>query len=124
MSIITTAYEWLKSLPETADYKFSMGAWNEEPGRKIALWAQRGRFIDDDDGGTGYPEIRVVLVGERDKRSDAAILIELAEAINRAARAAGCIDNVVRIRPMAGMIGPGYTTENRAWVEISLELMV
>lgn len=123
MNVLQIAYDWLRSLPETADYKFSQGAWNEEPGRKIALWAQRGRFIDDDDGGIGYPDVRVVIVGNRDARSDASVVADLADVINKAARNAGCVGNVVRIRPMAGMIGPGYTAEGRAWVEISLEFL-
>lgn len=124
MNVLRIAYDWLRTLPETAGYKISQGAWTEEPGRKIALWAQGGRFVGDSAGGLGYPEVRVVIVGERQTRSDAEVVGNLADVINRAARDAGCVGNVVRIRPMAGMIGPGYTTENRAWVEISLEFLI
>lgn len=119
MSLLVELRDWLVTLPGTAGFRYSMGAWTEQPGRVIALWQDGGRsFIDED-----YPLVRVLLVGERDSPQDAAQLLALAESIRAAARARDCAGDYVRATPVGGIVGPGKTTEDRAWVEFTLEYL-
>lgn len=119
MSLLTEVRTWLQSLPATNGYRYSMGAWTEQPGRIIALWQDGGRsFIDED-----YPLVRVLLVGGRDSPQDAESLLQLAETIREAARARDCAGDYVRVTPTGGIVGPGRTTEDRAWVEFTLEFL-
>lgn len=120
MSLIEVAKDWIAALPGAAGYRFSLGEWTEQQGRVIALWNDAGRRVDAED----YPVIRVVIGGNRDTRSDALIVIALAEEIRTAAAAETCVGPAVRVTPISGIVGPGYTTENRAWVELSLEFLI
>lgn len=120
MSLIQVAKDWIEALPGAAGYRFSLGEWTEQPGRVIALWNDGGRRVDAE----AYPIVRVVIGGERDTRSDAPIVVALAEEIVEAAAAETCVGPAVRVTPISGIVGPGYTTEGRAWVELSLEFLI
>ena len=122
MTLIEMLRAWLQAMPVTAGYGYSLGAWSEDAGtgKVIALWNDGGREVVEED----YPVFRIVLVGRRDTRVDAVGLIRLAGEIREAAKAAGCMGDTVRVKPIGGIVGPGYTAEGRAWVELSLEFLV
>lgn len=122
MTLIEQLRAWLTALPGAYGYAYSMGAWteSEQTGKVIALWNDGGREVVEED----YPVFRIVLVGRRDTRADAVGLIRLAAEIREAAKAAGCMGDAVRVKPIGGIVGPGYTAEGRAWVELSLEFLV
>lgn len=122
MSLMTDARAWLETLTGVTAYnaRWSYGPWTEQPGRIIALYQDGGRRVDQED----YPIIRVVLVGARDSRPDSVVALELAEHIRDAAAAETCIGDAVRVTPIGGIVGPGFTAEGRAWVELNLEFLV
>lgn len=120
MTLIQQVRQWLETLPGTAGFRWSYGPWTEQPGRVIALWQDGGRQVAAED----YPIVRVVLVGERDTRSDAVPLLELAAAIRDATVEPTCVGPSIRVTPVGGIVGPGFTAEGRAWVEINLEFLI
>ena len=113
---------WLAALPGADGYAYSLGAWSEDAstGKVIALWNDGGRDVVEEE----YPMFRIVLVGRRDTRADALELVTLADYIRTAAKAAGCMGDTVRVKPIGGIVGPGYTAEGRAWVELNLEFLI
>ncbi|MNW04800.1 hypothetical protein D3C71_2009440 [compost metagenome] len=50
-------------------------------------------------------------------------MLGAAEAVYSASLSA-CIGDAVRVLPRGGIVGPGYTTEGRAWAELTLELLI
>lgn len=125
MSLMTDARAWLEMLPGVITYapRWSYGPWTEQPnntGRIIALYQDGGRRVDQED----YPIIRVVLVGARDNRSDSIVALDLAEEIRATAAADTCVGDAVRVTPIGGIVGPGFTAEGRAWVELNLEFLI
>mgnify|MGYP001221498143 CR=1 FL=1 len=120
MTLVQQARQWLETLPGVSGFRWSYGPWTEQPGRIIALWQDGGRQVAAED----YPVVRVVLVGYRDTRADAVVMLELAAEIRNAANAATCIGDSVRVTPIGGIVGPGFTAEGRAWVEINLEFLI
>lgn len=125
MSLMTDARTWLQTLSGVTAYnaRWSYGPWTEQAGntgRIIALYQDGGRRVDQED----YPIIRVVLVGARDSRPDSVVALELAEQIRDAATAETCVGDAVRVTPIGGIVGPGFTAEGRAWVELNLEFLI
>lgn len=125
MTLIEQARTWLETLSGVTAFgaRWSYGAWTEQAGnlgRIIALYQDGGRRVDQED----YPVIRVVLVGTRDKRADSMDALRLAEEIRDAAAAETCVGPSVRVTPIGGIVGPGYTAEGRAWVELNLEFLI
>ena len=122
MTLIEQLRAWLQGMAATEGYAYSMGAWteSEQTGKLIALWNDGGRDVVEEE----YPMFRIVLVGRRDTRADALELVTLADYIRTAAKAAGCMGDTVRVKPIGGIVGPGYTAEGRAWVELNLEFLV
>ena len=120
MTLIEQTANWLKTLPFMVGFRYSAGAWTEQPGRVAAIWNDGGRNIPSD---ADFPVLRIVLGSDRDGRDDALPLLDIAQQIRDAAPDA-CIGPSVRVTPIGGIVGPGYTTEGRAWVEFNLEFLI
>lgn len=125
MSLMVDARNWLEALPGVIAYapRWSYGPWTEQAdntGRIIALYQDGGRRDSAED----YPVIRVVLVGARDNRPDSLAALGLAEEIRAAAADETCVGDSVRVTPIGGIVGPGFTAEGRAWVELNLEFLI
>lgn len=120
MTLIEETREWLQSLAATAGFAYSLGAWTEQPGRRICLWQDGGNRVAEE----RYPVVRLLLVGERKTESDAMMLLQTAEAIEEAAANTTCVGSAARVTPIGGIVGPGYTTEGRAQVEINLQFLI
>lgn len=69
------------------------------------------------------PRFRVVLLGRRGQRGDSQKVMTDAEMIVSAALGPLLPCNAARIGAQEPS-GPGFTTENRAWVSIDLDLIV
>ncbi|MNE80609.1 hypothetical protein D3C80_1771960 [compost metagenome] len=121
MTRVEQVKNWLEGLPQLAGYTFSRGAWPEqEPGEQfVAIWSDDGRRDVDEE----LAYYRVTITGQRGKRADGLIVLGAAEAIYSASLSA-CIGDAVRVLPRGGIVGPGYTTEGRAWAELTLELLI
>lgn len=120
MTLIEQTRKWLQSLAATAGFAYSLGAWTEQPGRRICLWQDGGNRVAEED----YPVVRLLLVGERKQEADALLLLQTAEAIRTAAADTTCVGTAARVTPIGGIVGPGYTTEGRAQVEINLQFLI
>lgn len=120
MTRIEKARQWITEAVDTAGYRWSYGAWTEQPGRIIALYGEGGRRVADE----SYPVVRVVVVGDRDKREDTLPVLRLAEALQAKTFEDTCAGDAVRVTAIGGIVGPGYTAEGRAWVELNLEFLI
>lgn len=69
------------------------------------------------------PRFRVVLLGRRNQRGDSQKVMTDAEMIVSAALGPTLPCNAARIGA-AEPSGPGFTTENRAWVSVDLDLII
>ena len=69
------------------------------------------------------PRFRVVLLGRRGQRGDSQKVMTDAEAIVVAALGPSLPCNSARVG-VDEPSGPGFTTENRAWVSVNLDLIV
>lgn len=119
MSILEQVKDWATTLPELSGWRFSQGAWTDQPGRVVALWRDGGRRDVDE----RICNVRMTLTGEKNTRADASAVVAAAEAIYAACQTA-CIGDAVRVLPVGDIVGPGYTTEGRAWAEVNLELLI
>ena len=72
---------------------------------------------------TRYPRFRVILLGRRNERDDAPQLFEAANALIEAGRGDSLPCGAANVRAMGETVGPGYTTENRAWVQVDFEVI-
>lgn len=120
MTLLEQTRDWLQGLAATAGFAYSLGAWTEQPGRRICLWQDGGNRVAEED----YPVVRLLLVGERKTESDGWDLLKAAEAIRAAAADTTCVGSAARVTPIGGIVGPGYTTEGRAQVEINLQFLI
>lgn len=72
---------------------------------------------------TRYPRFRVILLGRRNAREDAQQLIDAAEALIEAGMGDSLPCGAANVRAMSEVTGPGFTTENRAWVQVDFEVI-
>jgi len=106
-------------------YVFMYGQWVEAS----AVDASRYCVIQGAGGAapvvdTRYPRFRVVLLGRRNARQDAEQLMLDASALVAAGIGGNSLPcGVANVRAMGEPSGPGYTTENRAWVQVDFEVI-
>ena len=112
--------DWLETI--LPDYQMSRGMWVDNPALNdlfiCAVQASGGPAIDVDDR---RPRYRVILLGPRNGRQHAAQVQADAEAI-QAATMAGQPCGAASIRAMSEPTGPGYTQENRAHMQLDLQI--
>ena len=113
--------DWVESM--LADrYSYTLGQWVEsaQDKRYCVIQPAGGMAPNVEDR---RPRFRVLLIGGRNKRQDAMSLIADAsilidETLNNSAPC-----RVAGIKALGEVIGPGYTSENRAWVQVDFELV-
>lgn len=125
MNPIDALWQWLQEVPELAAMKQFRGVWRDQPdnaGDRLVSMVLNGGAQGTVE--TLYPRIRVLLMGPQGKRADAKPLGDV--AWNLALRMQNDYQacGVAQIRLIGSIIGPGYTTEDRAWYELNLELTV
>lgn len=119
--MITDFRDWAGTVID--GYAFAYGQWVEtsaiDGNRYCVIQAAGGAAPVVD---TRYPRFRVVLLGRRNHREDAQQLMQDANALITTG-----IDGdelpckAANVRAMGEPSGPGYTTENRAWVSVDFE---
>lgn len=114
--------EWVVSVlgPQ---YQPSRGQWVDRPA-VAGIWiasihAMGGPAVDVDDR---RPRYRVILLGPRNARQHAGEISNHAEALIGATIDGAVPCGAASIRAMSEPSGPGYTTENRAWCSVDLQL--
>lgn len=112
--------EWVEAILGQ-NYQYSMGAWVDGSNVEFicALYATGGSAIDVDDRRSRF---RVLLVGPQQTRFAASQLSADMERIVQAALEMEPPCGAASIRVITEPSGPGYTTENRAWFSVDLQI--
>ena len=115
--------DWLKVVLGLG-YSYMPGQWVEASADAGTMYC-----VVQSDGGPApdvedrRPRFRVVLVGRRSNRSDGATLLADAELLMLAALDAPPPCGAASIRALGEPAGPGFTTENRAWVQVTFQVL-
>ena len=116
--------QWMRGFL-TGNYKWMVGEFQENASLEAETWFA----VMQSDGGpqpsvdVRRPRFVLFLLGRRNARADAADLLAEAERLAQAT-----IDSMVlpcgfaNIRLASEPVGPGFTSENRAWVRVNFEL--
>lgn len=117
--------DWLKVSLLPADYVYSLGIWRDSTG------SESKRFVSYLFEGGPKPDVenrtiraRVIVLGPQSGRAHAlSILGDASALVDRTVAGDyrhGCI---TQIRAIGDIMGPGYTTEDRPWVEVNFEII-
>lgn len=113
--------DWLATL--LTGYTFQYGAWVEakqdNKTRYCVVQAAGGSVTVVD---VRRPRFRVILLGRRNHREDAEQIMADAETVVAACQGDSLPCHAARVAAQEPS-GPGFTTENRAWASIELELI-
>ena len=115
--------DWLTAaLGET--YEISTGQWVDGPELSdawIAAVVQNGGpAADVEDRRQRY---RVILLGPRNGRQHVSTLNQNIESLVLAAMGDAVPCGAASVRAIGEPVGPGYTTENRAWYSLDLQVL-
>lgn len=120
--LLTDVRDWVvAALP--AGYT-SMFAWVESSSD-----AAKRYCIVQQTGGSGpvvetrYPRFRVILLGRRNERGDAQQILTDIEGLVQVAMGDSAPCGAANIRAITEPVGPGFTTENRAWAQVDFEII-
>lgn len=115
--------EWVEAALG-ARYAYSMGQWVEpkagDTKRYCVIQAAGGAGPDVD---VRRPRFRVLLLGRRNERADANGVMADADALVVAGMGDMLPCGAANIRATSEPMGPGYTTENRAWCSFEFEVI-
>ena len=121
--MITHFKDWAASVIGSS-FTYAYGMWLETQStvnsRLCVIQATGGPAPDVDDR---RPRYRVVVLGRRDKREDAQQLIEVAEALMQATQDESAPCGAASVRAIREPVGPAFTAENRAWVQVDFEVL-
>lgn len=117
--------EWVSSIVGQSAYTYTYGMWVETTATHAnwycVIQATGGAAPDVEDR---RPRYRVILLGRRNERSDGVKVLADAEALMQASLGGITPCGAANIRAMGEPIGPGFTTENRAWAQIDFEVLL
>lgn len=115
--------DWLTAVLGT-DYQYSRGMWVDHAAIKnlfvCSVQATGGPAVDVEDR---RPRFRVLLLGPENGRQHAQQVQADAEALIAATMDGAAPCGAANIRAMTEVIGPGYTAENRAWVQVDFQVL-
>lgn len=121
--MITEFQDWVATI--LSGYAFTYGQWVErsaiDSNRYCVVQAASGPAPVVD---TRYPRFRVVLLGQRNQRGDTKQLLSDASALIQAGIEKDSLPcGAANVRAMGEPSGPGFTAENRAWVQVDFEVI-
>ena len=118
--LLTDVRDWvMAALPAGYTSKF---AWVE-----ASADAAKRYCVVQQAGGSGpvvetrYPRFRVILLGRRNERADAEQILADIEGLVQAAMGDSAPCGAASIRAVTEPVGPGFTTENRAWAQVDFQ---
>lgn len=128
MRIATDAVkEWLEADPTwpALGFQFALGKWTDSPTNaqsRIALLSNSapGRAPITD---VGFDMVTLTLLGPQKGQMQVGTLQQIAVNLRERLFTDYKVCGVTQIKLVAGIMGPGYTTENRPWVELNLEVI-
>lgn len=119
---LTDVRDWA-ALTVPAGVSFVFGSWVE-----TTTAAETKYCVVQASGGQGpkaddrHPRYRLILLGRRNQRQDGAEVLQIAEALVQAAVAGLVPCGAANIRAITEPVGPGYTTELRAWAQVDFQV--
>lgn len=116
--------DWLKLTISPDRYSYSRGMWVDSPALAdawiAAVMSNGGPRPDVDDR---RPRFRVLLLGPRNGRQYADDIQGDMELLAQAALGDSSPCAAASVSAIGEPSGPGYTTENRAWVSLDFEVL-
>lgn len=118
--------EWLKSVLGANAFRYSYGEWVEDPASanqmlvNVQAMAGAAPMVD-----VRKPRYRVIILGRRNNRGDSEQVWNAAQYLMSAAIGDGKSQpcGAANVRAMGEPVGPYFTTENRAWSQVDLEVI-
>lgn len=122
---IQAVQNWLEADPNWSAYAFdlSRGIWRDSTTNRthrIAQLMQNGGRSSIAD--VSYNVVSLILLGPQAGMTDAPQLEIIAEGFRQRLFSDFKVCEVAQIRLLGGIVGPGYTAENRPWYELQLEV--
>ena len=121
---LTALSDWIAVILGNS-YKYVYGPWEETLASAdawyCAVQAAGGPASDVD---VRRPRWRVILLGPRNSRGSSETIMTDAELLLQAALSSGPPCGAAHIRAIGEVVGPGFTTENRAWAQLSFQTII
>lgn len=122
---LTDFKEWAEAVLGSG-YVYSFGMWLETAEAATQTFCViQGAGGPDPVVDDRRPRVRVILLGRRNERGDAKKLSidagALMQAATHEARTVPC--GAANVRAIGEPVGPGFTTENRAWFQVDFEVL-
>lgn len=115
---------WIKSILGSATYTYQKGMWVESAATAAILYCCiQGAGGPAPDVEDRRPRYRVILLGRRGERADGTRVLADAEALMQATMGDSAPCGAANVRATGEPVGPGFTTENRAWVQVEFEVL-
>lgn len=125
ISPLQALIDWLKADPNWASYDLNVarGMWRDSVASPTKRYAQVML-----DGGrppvvASYNLVKLTLLGPQKGTAVAGELEQIAVNLRERLYTDYKACDVAQIRLVGGIIGPGYTAEDRPWVELNLEIL-
>lgn len=116
-------FDWIKTVLGDK-YKYSRGMWVDHASLSdefiCALHQAGGMAPDVDDR---RPRYRLILLGPRNGRQHVVEVQTDMDSLAQAALGDSAPCGAASVRAVGEAVGPGYTTENRAWFSLDLEVL-
>lgn len=114
--------DWLaERLPE---YEIAGGGFIDSPNFKDMKFVVLSANGGSQNSGVRRSRYRVILMGRRDKREDSVLIMKQAsDLINQTIDEHRPPCKAAKIESISEVVGPGFTTENRAWCELHFEVL-
>lgn len=116
--------EWLRIFLTTPVYKYQYGEFSESPTEGdqyfCVLRANSGPAPVADDRTKRFT---VIIIGRRQNRTDGAQMLADAEKIMRAAMGEIMPCGAAGVRALSEPVGPGYSNENRPFMQIEIQII-
>ena len=117
---------WLEADPAWVSHQFSLarGFWRDSPtnaAKRIAQLASTGGRAPG--ASQTYTLVSLILLGPQKGTTDAPAIEQIAVNLRERLFTDYKTCDVAQIRLVGGIIGPGYTAEDRPWYELNLEVL-
>ena len=121
--MLTEFKEWAQTVLGTS-YTYAMGMWVETTATANTSYCViQGAGGPTPDVEDRRPRFRVVLLGRRAQPGDSQAVYAAAQALVEASLGASAPCGAASVRAITEPVGPAFTTENRAWVQVDFQVL-
>lgn len=116
--------QWIMAMLPEGRYEEAQGQWVEDvtdaADRYAVIQIDGGPAIDVE---TRRKDVRIILLGQRNTRGDAPVVLSDIESLLQAALQYAAPCGAAHTRVMSEPSRPGYTTEDRAFTMLDLQII-